>query len=272
MNPFGRRLTREELTGHLPGVWGIIAGLETLDRKTLEGSELKVISRCGSGVSNVDLKAAEDLGIKVFSTPSAPTDAVAELTVGGVISLIRHMARMDSDLHNGRWSKRIGIQLGGSKVAIIGFGRIGRKVAKLLRAFGAEIVAVDPACDGVVDKVKIVSMEEALSQADVVTMHASGDDVILGRREFDIMKNGIFLLNCARGGVVDEKELTLALDNGKVAGAWLDCFREEPYHGPLVKYPQVMLTPHIGSYTSKCRSRMEMEAADNIIKFFEAAI
>ena len=270
VNPYGRKLTPEELTGLLPGVRGIIAGLETLDSKVMEGSDLKVISRCGAGISNVDLKAAKDLGIKVFSTPDAPTGAVAELTIGAMISLVRHITQLNAALHGGNWPKKIGLQLEGSTVAIIGFGRIGRKVAKLLKVFGPRIIAADPACRGKVDGIKIVSLKEALSRADIITMHTSGDKAIIGEAEFGMMKDGAFLLNCARGGLIDEKELLRALDSGKIAGAWLDCFKAEPYAGPLVKYPQVILTPHVGSYTSQCRRLMEMQAADNVINFFKA--
>jgi D-3-phosphoglycerate dehydrogenase len=102
-------------------------------------------------------------------------------------------------------------------------------------------------------------------------MHAGGDAPLIGRREFSLMKRGAFLLNCARGSLIDETSLIAALDEGRVAGAWLDCFTEEPYAGPLTSYPQVMLTPHAGSYTAECRRRMEMEAADNLVNFFKEA-
>ena len=117
--------------------------------------------------------------------------------------------------------------------------------------------------------VRFLSLEEALPQADIITIHAAGDRIILGRKEFAAMKNGVFLLNCARGNIIDEAELVRSLENGLVSGAWLDCFSEEPYVGPLTKYPQVILTPHVGSYTAECRKRMEMEAVDNLITGFQ---
>jgi D-3-phosphoglycerate dehydrogenase len=128
-NPFKRKLTKEELIKLLPGVIGVIAGLEPLDREVMEKSDLKVISRCGSGMSNVDEEAAQDLGVKVYSTPEAPVKAVAELTIGAMLSLLRSIPHMNDDLHAGGWSKKIGTQLHGKIVAIIGYGRIGSYVA-----------------------------------------------------------------------------------------------------------------------------------------------
>lgn len=267
-NPYGRKLTADELIKLLPGVYGMIAGLETLDRKVLKSSGLKVISRCGAGITNVDLEAAKELGIKVFSTPDAPTQAVAELTLGAMLSLIRNISGMNLDLHNKKWSKKIGLQLEGSTVAIIGFGRIGRRVAELLKAFKANLIAVDPYYKEAVDGVPVIPLDKALREADIITIHSSADKLILGEKDFSLMKDGVFLLNCSRGNAIDEEALARALDSGKVAGAWLDCFQEEPYTGPLIKYPQVILTPHAGSYTSSCRTRMEIEAVDNLIKGF----
>ncbi len=264
-NPFGRKLQKDELLALLPGVVGLIAGLEPLTRDVLEQSQLRVISRCGVGLSNVDLEAARALGIKVRSTPDAPTAAVAELTVGSMITLMRCVPQMDRDLHEGRWVKHIGVQLEGKTVVIIGFGRIGRKVASLLRPFKVRLLAVDPAFHGTIDDTSIVSLEVALRQADVISLHASGQTQVIGKREFGLMKSGLFLLNAGRGELIDESSLCRALDGGVVAGAWIDTFSQEPYAGPLARYPQVILTPHIGSSSAECRRRMEMEAVENLL-------
>ena len=268
-NPFGRKLAPEELRDLLQGVEGIIAGLETLNREVLERSELKVISRCGAGLSNIDLRAAKKLGIKVFYTPDAPTNAVAELCVGAMISLIRHIPQMSNELHSLRWSKQVGAQLEGRVVTIVGFGRIGSRVAELLAPFKVKIICVDPKYKGSSKAIRKLTLDKALPKSDIVTIHASGEKAILGTKELQILKPGAYLLNCARGGIIEEQALISALNKGIVAGAWIDCFQEEPYHGPLSKYPQVILTPHIGSYTSECRSRMEMECVDNLIKGFK---
>ncbi len=265
-NPFKRKLTRKELTELLPGVSGLIAGLETLDREVLEHSDLKVISRCGSALSNVDLTAAAELGIQVYHTPYGPTLAVAELTVGVLLSLLRQVPQMNQAMHERKWQKIIGSQLCGKTVAIIGFGRIGRHVGGLLQAFGARVEAIDPNLAGLVDETPIVSLEEALPAADVVILHCSGERLVLGEKEFEVMKEGVVLLNAARGGLIDESALLKALDAGKVKGAWLDTFAREPYDGPLCDYANVMLTPHVGSYTAECRRQMEFEAAQNLMR------
>jgi D-3-phosphoglycerate dehydrogenase len=265
-NPYKRKLTEEELLSLLPGVTGLIAGLEPLTRKVLEKSDLKVISRCGSGLSNVDLLAGKEMGITVTNTPLGPTTAVAELTLGCLLNLIRQVPQMNNSLHKKEWSKRIGKELTGSCVGIIGFGNIGRRVGRLLSIFGAKIIAVDPLLSGVVDNVPIVGIEEVLKEADIITLHSSGEDCLLDKQEFDLMKQGVYILNAARGSIINEEALKEALDNGKVAGAWLDTFGNEPYNGVLCDYEQVILTPHIGSYTVQCRSSMEMEAVENLIK------
>lgn len=265
-NPYRRKLTKEELLGLLPGVTGIIAGLEPLDREVLEQSGLKVISRCGSGLSNVDLAAAEELGITVRNTPAGPTTAVAELTVGCLLALLRQVPQMSSALHNKEWSKRIGRQLKGMEVVVIGFGNIGRSVGKLLLHFGAKVSAVDPSHKGIIDDSPVIDLDKALRQSDVITIHSSGENCLLGEREFALMKEGVFLLNAARGGVLDEQALIRALDSKRVAGAWLDTFSKEPYTGPLCGYEQVILTPHVGSYTFECRRDMELEAVENLIE------
>lgn len=265
-NPYGRTLTKSELLDLLPGVTGLIAGLEPLDSEVMQKSNLKVISRCGTGMANVDQIAAKEFGIKVCSTPDAPTVSVAELTIGAMLGLLRHVTQMDRDLHNGDWSKRIGFQLQGKSVSIIGFGRIGSYLAELLLPFRVRVIIVDPNLRDAPRETTLLSLNEALPNSDIVTLHLSGEEEILGTDEFRLIKRGAFILNAARGGLINEAALKDALDRGQVAGAWLDCFAEEPYSGPLTKYSQVILTPHVGSYTAECRLRMETEAVDNLIK------
>ena len=267
-NPFHRKLASHELKDLLTGVIGLIAGLETLNREVLSGSSLRVISRCGIEMSNVDLEAARELGIIVKNTPDAPTIAVAEMTIGAMIGLLRMIPLMNQELHNKRWTKKIGTQLSGKTVAIIGFGRIGRYVGKLLKSFDVKVLAVDPALEDTFEQTPLVSLDNALSEADIVTLHVGGSTQILGKREFSIMKEGIYILNAARGSVVNEDALIKALDEGKVAGAWIDTFIQEPYIGPLTNFPQVILTPHAGSYARECRKQMEMEAVENLITAF----
>ena len=265
-NPFKRKITKEELLSLLDiDVIGVIAGLEPFDKEVLQSSSLKVISRVGSGLSNIDLNYAKELNIKVCSTPFGPTTAVAELTVGAMISLIRMLPQVNNDLHNGKWNKKIGFQLEDKIIAIIGFGRIGIKVAEILKAFKANIVIVDPFVSEKIINYKTLEMKEALSIADIITIHCSGDMCILGEAELNLMKDGVYILNTARGGLISEKSLVKNLDIGKIAGAFLDTFENEPYVGPLVNYENVILSPHIGSYTFECRKQMETEAVENLL-------
>ncbi len=264
-NPYKRKLTKPELNSLLQGVTGLIAGLEPLDREVMSRSELRVISRCGSGLSNVDLEAAKDLGIKVFSTPYGPTSAVAELTLGALLSLLRMIPLMDRDLHQGKWNKKIGIQLEGKTVVIIGFGRIGRRFSELLAPFKTRILVVDPFLSGYKEDFPLLTLEDALPQTDIVTLHSSGEVTIITEKEFNLFKPGVFLLNASRGGLIDEAALVKSLELGKIKGAWIDTFDQEPYLGPLTRFQQVILTPHIGSYTLECRRSMETESVENLL-------
>ncbi len=266
-NPYKRKLTKSELLDLLANdVEGLIAGLEILDREVMEKSKLKVISRCGSGLSNVDLQAAEELGIRVFSTPDAPVNSVAELTLSAMLSLLKDFSSMNEDLHKGRWLKRIGSLLQGKKVLIIGFGRIGRRLAELLMPFQVQVLIADPYLKS---DSRVGALENLLSEADIITIHANVDVPILGKKEFSLFKPGVFLLNASRGKAIDEKELIIALEDKRVAGVWLDVFENEPYSGPLVNYSQALLTPHAGSYTKECRRQMEEEAVKNLIGYFQ---
>jgi D-3-phosphoglycerate dehydrogenase len=267
-NPFKRRLTRSELIELLkPNVIGLLAGLEPIDADVLRQSSLKVVSRVGSGMANVDLDAARELGIAVHSTPNGPTEAVAELTLGSLLGLMRMIPEMDSDLHAGRWNKRLGIQLEGKTVAIVGYGRIGRRLGELLEPFRVHILVIDPLAPADVgNSHQQMTLDEALPLADVIALHCSGEQELLGEAEIARMKRGAIVLNAARGGLVDEAALALALREGRLRGAWVDAFMNEPYAGPLTECKTALLTPHVGSYTEECRSQMETEAVDNLLR------
>jgi D-3-phosphoglycerate dehydrogenase len=174
---------------------------------------------------------------------------------------------MDAAMHAGRWEKTIGIGLNGATTLIVGYGRIGRRVARLLTAFGAHILVVEPAIsEQDAAEVELVALHEGLSRADVVTLHASGSNELLREPELAALKPGAIVLNSARGGLVDESALIGALESGRVRGAWLDAFTQEPYDGPLTRYPQVLLTPHVSTYTRDCRREMEVAAVRNLCR------
>jgi D-3-phosphoglycerate dehydrogenase len=265
-NPYKRKFSKAELIALLDEqVVGLIAGLETLDREVLANSKLRCVSRVGSGISNIDLDAARDLNIAVRNTPDGPTQAVAELTIASLLALLRSTHKMNGDLHAGKWTKVVGRQLEGLTCLVIGFGRIGRRVARLLKAFGANVVVHDPFAKRD-DEFKVFTLlEEALPSADVILLHHSGEACVLGSPEFERIKHGVWILNAARGGAIHEESLVNALTSGKVQGAWMDTFAEEPYKGTLVRFENVLLTPHVGSYTLECRRAMEMDAVKNLL-------
>ncbi len=269
-NPFGRRLTEDEVICHLADVDGLIAGLEPLNRKVLGSARdtLKAIARVGIGMENVDVSAARELGIKVSNTPDEPASAVAEMTLAALLALGRGLITSNAALHQGEWRKSIGVGLNGSKVLIAGYGRIGRQVADLVGGLGAEVLVADPflkqADVGVGGR--LMPLSEGLRIADVISLHVAGSELLLGPEEFEIMKDGVILLNSARAGLVDESALIGGLTMGKVRGAWLDVFWQEPYKGRLCEFPQVLLTPHIATYTRQCRLAMETVATQNLLR------
>ena len=269
-NALKRRLTEPEIIVHLDGVEGLIAGLEPLNAKVFAAAKnLRAIARVGIGMDNVDLSAARARGIKVSNTPDGPTLAVAELTMAAMLALCRRLVTSNAALHAGEWKKQIGLGLVGSTILIVGFGRIGRRVAELSSAFGARIIVFDPAIqddalpDGFTREPDLLA---ALPRADIVSLHAGSNQTIFTAREIAAMRDGTILLNSARGELVDEPALLSALDSGKVAGAWYDAFAKEPYSGPLTKYDQVLLTPHVATYTRQCRLSMESAAVENLLR------
>lgn len=266
LNPYRRKLTPDECLSYYKDIDGLIAGTEALTAEILKSAgNLRVISRCGVGVDNIDLEAARRQGIQVFNTPDSPAIAVAELTVGLILALLRHIPRSERDIRNGNWQKQMGNLLQGKKVGIVGFGRIGRRVAELVLGLGAQVVYCDPAVKEA--SYTSVSLDKLLSQSDIVSLHVSGNDTpLLGYEELRKMRQGSWLVNCARGGVVDEAALYQVLAEGWLAGAALDVFTEEPYVGPLVKLDNVILTPHIGSYAIESRVEMETQAVKNLIE------
>jgi len=268
-NPFGRRLTEQEAFDYLTDKDGIIAGLEPITQKVLENARsLKAIARVGIGIENIDLDAARKLGIKVSNTPDGPTNAVAEMTVAIALMLSRRLLETNRKMHEGLWVKEIGKGLTGQKVLFIGYGRIGKSTANLMRAFGTEILVFDPYVEAgdLKDDERKVTLEEALPQADIITLHAQGREVILGNEQFNLAKNGVMLLNSARGELVDESSLIQSIESGKVAAGWFDAFWEEPYKGRLLEFENIILTPHVGTYTKQCRLAMEMDAVNNLIR------
>ncbi len=267
-NPYGRRLTEQEAIDHLDGIDGLIAGLEPLNRRVLESAKkLKAIARVGIGMDNVDFDAARELGILVSNTPDGPSNAVAEMTVAAALAITRGIVPASEAMHAGKWEKKIGSGIKDTCVLVVGYGRIGKRFAELIQPFGVKLLAVDPnLSDSDFVGVSRCTLEEGLAKADIVSLHTAGRETLLGATEFAAMKDGVILLNSARGELVSEDALVDAVNSGKVAGAWFDVYWEEPYSGALTQLPQVLLTPHIGTYTRACRLDMEMTAVENLLR------
>lgn len=270
LNPHKRRMNEEETVEHLAEVDGLIAGLEPLNEKVLASAvpRLKVVARVGIGMNNVDREAAERLGVKVSNTPEPPTQAVAELTVTAALALLRGLVGSNQAMHAGQWKKVIGKGLIDTPVLLVGYGRIGRKTGEYLRAFGARLLVCDPALSpgDLEHGERLVTLEEGLAEAEMISLHAAGAETILGPAQFELMREGVYLLNSARGELVDEAALVAALESGRVAGVWFDAFWQEPYEGRLTEFDQALLTPHVCTYSAQCRLNMETEAARNVMR------
>jgi D-3-phosphoglycerate dehydrogenase len=274
VNPHGRKLTKAETVELVREADGLIAGTETLDREVLtQLPRLRVISRVGTAVDNVDQVCAAERCIPVFNTPDGPTDGVAELTLAGLLALLRRIPQADASIRRGEFTKPMGRLLRGKTVAIIGLGRIGKALVRLLQPFAVTVLAVDPVHDEKFAEqfhVRYVPLEEALPPADVVSLHLAGSPKtpLLGEAQLARMKPGAVLVNAARGGWIDENALLEALQAGRLGGAYLDVFAAEPYKGPLAGLDNIVLTSHIGSYALECRIGMEVDAAEKVIEFF----
>ncbi len=289
------KVAQEDLVNQLPQYDAIIVRSATKVRKNLIDAcpNLKLIARGGVGLDNIDVEYAVSKGIKVINTPAASSRAVAELAFGHMFTLARLLhssnrampERGATDFKTLKSSYSKGFQLMGRTVAIIGFGRIGQEVAKIAIGMGMNVIPVDPYIQeaeigikpyGSNDmrlaiRLETKSMDEALKKADFVTLHipSVGDKPIIGAAEFEKMKKGSYLINTSRGGTVDELAMLAALESGKLAGAGLDVFDNEPTPRPeILAHPMISLTPHTGAETQEAQVNIGMELADRIIEFF----
>lgn len=262
-NPFGRRMTQKEIIEHLQGADGLLAGLEPLNETVLKKCpNLKAIARIGIGMDNVDLKAAKRYGIRVSNTPDGPTEAVAEMVLAALLSICHCIIPLNNDVHHGIWKKRMGKSILGITVLIIGYGRIGKKTAEVLKGVGAKVLIYDKYNR----EESTCGLVEGIQKADVVTLHVSGNEEIISESMFADMRDGVIILNSARGGLINEQALYHALQNGKVSAFWGDALWTEPYNGILCKCENAILTPHICTYTNSCRNDMEMQAVKNLLR------
>lgn len=269
----GVQPTEEELINVLPGCVGYLAGVEKIPAKVLNaGKDLKVISRNGVGVDNIDCETAKRLGIAICTTGGANARGVAELTLALIFAITRSIPFSDANLKEGKWERKKGIEIKGKMLGLIGCGRIGKEVACLALGMGMSVIAYDPYVNDFFtpsDKFRYAGLDELLAHADIISLHipASGNGIPLINRSFiEQTKKGIYIINTARGELIDDDIMIKALDRGIVSGLATDVFREEPPQDiRLLKHEKVISTPHIGGFTTESVDRAVDEAVTNIL-------
>ncbi|HHT9133940.1 MAG TPA: phosphoglycerate dehydrogenase [Candidatus Avalokitesvara rifleensis] len=270
-------LSPDELKKKIKDYEGVIVRSEAkLTGDVLSSAvKLRAICRAGVGIDNVDVTSATKKGIVVMNTPEGNSNSTAEHTIGFIFALARKLSQAHQSLKSGQWERKkfVGVQISGKTLGIIGMGRIGREVAKRAAALGLKVVAYDPyILPEIAEQYpvhKANKLEDLLKQSDFVTVHVPLNNStrnMITKREFDVMKKGVSLINCARGGIVSEKDLYDALVSGKVSGAALDVFEEEPPKGnKLLELEQVIATPHLGAQTSEAQEAVAVEAAEQMV-------
>jgi len=275
-NSTGRKLTESDLAAMVGATDIIIAGTEPItDRVLSKAGNLKLISRVGIGLDNVDLLTARARGIHVCYTPDAPSPAVAELTIGLMIDLLRLVHVANRKMHQGQWHRYFGRRLSEVTTGIIGIGRIGSKVLEHLGGFPCRRILVNdiqppfdlphhPTCE-----IEHVNLKTLFKEADLISLHVPLTRTtknLVTKKEIQSMKPGALLVNTSRGGIVNELDLLDALKSGRLGGAAIDVFDQEPYAGELGNVDQCLLTAHMGSMSIDCRTRMEIEATEEAVR------
>lgn len=235
--------------------------------------KLRAIIVHGVGVDHIDLKAAEKYGVKIVNTPEALTDSVAEFTIGVLISMLRRIPQADKAVRMGQWNRKytdlVGVELMGKNIGIIGLGRIGSAVAKRLKPFNVKLYYHDKIRREELEReleIRYLDLDDLLKVSDIILIHLPLTEEtyhIISKEKFELMKNGVYIVNMGRGALIDEKELVKYLENGKIAGAALDVFEVEPLplDSPLMKYENIILTPHLAASSHEALKRLSIEVA-----------
>jgi len=279
INPLNKKLTEDDLISLISDFDIIIAGTEKISDKVMaKGSKVKFISRVGIGLDGVDLLAAKRRGIIVSYTPDAPAPAVADLTMGLMYSLLRKVHEANIQLHRGNWHRHFGKRLADCTIGLIGVGRVGMMVLKNLQALGCKKILY---YDNKVrlneennQQVVFSNKDEIYKMSDIISLHVPLDietKNMITFKEIMLMKKNAVLINTARGGIINERDLYISLQERLIAGAAIDVFEDEPYNGELTKHDNCILTSHMGSMTADCRARMEIEATEEVIRFLKGA-
>ncbi|TGM60707.1 phosphoglycerate dehydrogenase [Leptospira vanthielii] len=296
INPLGRKLKPTEVSEFARNFDALIAGTEDLTDLVTESKSLKLISRVGVGLDSVPLDLCREKGISVAYTPDAVSPAVSELAVCLIVDGMRKVSFADREIRSGQWTRPYGERIGGSTIGILGFGRIGKRVASHLLGYLPKEILV---CDLIDQKDSIIKFREvstnirkmnetlgknwvttAIQQVDLETLLKTSDAItihvpltnetknLLNFENLSHMKRNAVLINTARGGIVNENDLYKVLKENLISSAAMDVFEEEPYNGPLRDLENVILTEHMGSCSNDCREDMEREAAENVVGFF----
>ncbi|MDD4892067.1 MAG: phosphoglycerate dehydrogenase [Phycisphaerae bacterium] len=264
-----------ELLAKLPGCAGFLAGVEKISARVLEAAAatLRVIGRNGVGIDNVDLAAAERLGIKVLATGSANSRGVAELAVALILALARWIPPSDAAIKAGGWQRQQGVELEGKTLGLVGCGRIGRLVATMAAGLGMRTIGYDPIATTPQAGLEFVAFDALLAGADFVSLHcpaAADGRPVIGAAALSRMRKGAFLVNTARASLLDNAAVLAALNDGKLAGLATDVFdHEPPGEDPLARNPRVIATPHIGGFTRESVDRAVSHAVENILSVLE---
>lgn len=276
-----RHLTKEDLIKEIKDYHILVVRSATkVTREVIDGAletgKLKLIIRAGVGLDNIDVAYAKDQGIIVENTPNGSNTAVAELVIGHILNLARFIHQANISLKKGQWNKKMyqGMEIEGKTLGIVGFGRIGRELAKKARALGMKIKYYDIMYQLVDDgDYEYCDFHELLKTSDFISLHVpykKGEKAVIGKEEINKMKDGAYLINCARGGVVDEEALLEALNSNKLAGAAIDVFLNEPNPNlDLCKHEKVSVTPHIGASTKEAQEKIGQEVKEIIIDFWK---
>ena len=275
INPFNKKLTEDELAEMITDFDVIIAGTELISAKVMDqGTNLKMISRVGIGLDSVDLLAAEDRGIAVSYTPDAPGPAVAELTLGMMLTLLRSVHVSNSEMHDGKWHRFFGRRLAEVTIGIIGVGRIGTRVLNRTKGFGTPRILVNDLMPNMkLDrefKLEWSSKEKIYQEADIISLHVPLTHLtknMIRKEQLLSMKEDAIIINTSRGGIINEQDLYDVMLAGHLSGAAIDVFDCEPYDGQLCKIQRCLLTAHMGSMSVDCRTRMEIEATEEAIRY-----
>jgi len=275
INPLNKKLTEDELASMVTDFDVIIAGTEPITKKVMDNSSnLKMISRVGIGLDSVDLLEAENREITVSYTPDAPAPAVAELTVGLMLDLLRSVQISNMEMHNGKWHRFFGRRLSEVAIGIIGVGRIGKGVLQHLQGFGSPTVLLnDINQNHSLDEkynIKWTDKKYIYQNADIITLHTPltvQTKNMIRKEHLLSMKEDAIIINTARGGIINEDDLYDVMQTGHLNGAAIDVFGFEPYNGKLQDIQRCILTAHMGSMSIDCRTRMEIEATEEAVRF-----